>query len=183
MTTALWIAYCGYLVWLASGLCDFLTHRRTDLPHTSGLAESIAHLVQLGLLGAAVLLGLGFEVGQGSALLLLALVATHAVVGYADTRIAFAAPRVVSPFEQHVHSVLDMAPVVALGWLLASTWPAAAAGGWTLHPRQPGLPLAMWGAALAPAMVLCVVPALFEFRAAWRARDAARAARAVAGTR
>ena len=100
--------------------------------------------------------------------------AADAVVGYVDTRIAFAAPRVVSPFEQHVHSVLDMAPVVALGWYVASTWPAAVEGDWALQARRPMPSAAVWFALLAPAMALCVVPALFESRAAWRARAARR---------
>ena len=132
MTTELWIAWVAYLAWLSCGLCDFIAHRRTDLPHTSGLAESAAHLVQLVLLGVAVVSGLG----------------------YVDTRIAFAAPRVVSPFEQHIHSVLDMAPVVALAWLLASTWPAALAGGWALQARQPMPSAAAWIAVLAPPVML-----------------------------
>jgi len=172
MTREASLAYVAYLAWLACGCCDFLAHRRTDLPHTSGLAESTAHLVQLVVLGCAVVLGLGFEVGRASALLLLVLVVLHAVVGYIDTRIAFAAPRVVSPFEQHVHSVLDMAPIVALGWLLASSWPAAVAAGWALHPRQPALPPAAWVAVLAPPLALCIAPALLEFRSAWRVRHA-----------
>lgn len=172
MTTELWIAWVAYLAWLSCGLCDFIAHRRTDLPHTSGLAESAAHLVQLVLLGVAVVSGLGFETGRGSSLILLILVVAHAVVGYVDTRIAFAAPRVVSPFEQHIHSVLDMAPVVALAWLLASTWPAALAGGWALQARQPMPSAAAWIAVLAPPVMLCIAPALLEFRAAWRARVA-----------
>jgi hypothetical protein len=177
MTTELWIAWAGYLFWLVCGLCDFIAHWRTDLAHTSGVAESAAHLVQLALLGVAVVLGLGFEAGQGSIALLLAIVFAHAVVGYVDTRIAFAAPRVVSPFEQHIHSVLDMAPWVALAWLTASTWPAAADAGWPLRMRQPTPPPAWWIAVLAPAIVLCVAPALFEFRAAWRVRGGVPARR------
>ena len=170
MTTELRIAGVAYLAWLACGLCDFIAHWRTDLPHTSGFAESATHLVQLALLGVAVVLGFGFGIGRGSAVLLLLLVLAHAVVGYVDTRIAFAAPRVVSPFEQHVHSVLDMAPVVALGWYVASTWPAAMDGGWALQARRPMPSPGAWFAVLAPAMALCVVPALFESVAAWRAR-------------
>jgi hypothetical protein len=173
MTTELRIAGAAYLAWLACGLCDFIAHWRTDLPHTSGFAESATHLVQLAMLGVAVVIVLGFEPGQGSAMLLLFLVLAHAAVGYVDTRIAFAAPRVLSPFEQHVHSVLDMAPVVALGWYAASTWPAAAEGGWALQARRPLPSTAVWFAVLAPAMALCVVPAVFESVAAWRARATA----------
>jgi hypothetical protein len=172
MTLELWLAYGGYLTWLVAGLCDFLVHRRTDLPHTSGVPESATHLLQLALLGLAVVVGMGFEVGRSAALLLLALVVAHAAVGYWDTRIAFGRARVVLPVEQHVHSVLDMAPPAALAWLLASTWPAAIVPGWTMGARTPALPVAAWAAALVPPLVLCVVPALLEFRTAWTAARA-----------
>ena len=175
LPTELCLAYCGYLVWLAAGLGDFLCHWRTDLPHTSGVAESITHLLQLALLAIAVVLALAFEVGTGSALLLLALVIAHAVVGYIDTLIAFHTRRMVRPVEQHLHSVLDMAPVVCFAWLLVATWPAAMDAGWALQSRRPALPVEVWLAMLAPPVVLCVVPALFEFRAAWAARQRARA--------
>ena len=173
MPTELWLAYCAYLVWLVAGLGDFIRHWHTDLPHTSGTAESAAHLVQLGLLGVAIVLGLAFEMGPAIALAMLGLVVAHAAVGYLDTRIAFSRRRVVSPAEQHIHSVLDMAPIVGLAWLLASTWPAAVAAGWPLQLRQPVLPVSLWLAVLVPATVLCVVPALLEFRAAWRAQHQA----------
>ena len=175
LTTELSLAYCAYLAWLAAGLGDFLCHWRTDLPHTSGVAESITHLLQLALLAIAVILGLAFEVGPISALLLLALVIAHAVVGYIDTAIAFRTRRMVKPVEQHLHSVLDMAPVVGFAWLLITTWPAAMDARWALQSRQPMLPVAVWLAMLAPPVVLCVVPALLEFRAALAARHPASA--------
>ncbi len=169
MTLELQLAYAAYLFWLLAGLGDFVRHWRTDLPHTSGLAESSMHLVQLGLLGTAVVLGLAFEMGRGIVLSMLALVLLHALVGYLDTRIAFERHRVVSPVEQHLHSVLDMAPAVAFAWLLASTWPAAIGDGWLPAWRRPALPAAAWLAALAPALALTVVPAVLEFRASWKA--------------
>lgn len=174
MSLELWLAYCGYLVWLSAGLGDFLIHRRTDLPHTSGVAESAAHLVQLAILGVAVLIGLGFEAGRTSTLLIAGLVAAHAVVGYLDTRIAFGSGRVSLPVEQHVHSVLDMAPMIGLAWLVVSTWPAPIGDGWQLALRQPGLAAPLWWGVLAPAVLLTVLPALLEFRAAWRVRRAVR---------
>ena len=175
LTTELSLAYCAYLVWLAAGLGDFLCHWRTDLPHTSGVAESITHLLQLALLAIGVVFALAFEVGPGSALLLLALVIAHAVVGYIDTAIAFRTRRMVKPVEQHLHSVLDMAPIVGFAWLLITTWPASIDAGWALQSRQPVLPFEVWLAMLAPPVVLCVVPALLEFRSALAARHPASA--------
>jgi hypothetical protein len=170
-----WLAYCGYLFWLAAGAGDFLRHRRTDLPHTSGVAESASHLVQLALLALAIIVGLAFEMGRAIALLLLVLVVVHAAVGYWDTQVAFNRRRVVAPLEQHIHSVLDMAPWIALGWAIATTWPAAASDGWDVALRRPPLPVAVWLAMLLPATVLSVAPALLEFRAAWKARHEPRA--------
>lgn len=168
MSTELWLAYCGYLVWLAVGLGDFICHWRTDLRYTSGIAESATHLVQLALLGAAVVLVLAFEAGRSMVLLMLALVLAHAVVGYLDTRIAFGRRRVLLPVEQHIHSVLDMAPIIAFAWIVISTWPAAINGGWPLEPRRPLPSTAVWLAVLIPPALLCAIPALVEFRAAWR---------------
>ena len=166
MHTELWLAYCGYLAWLSAGLCDFLCHRRTDLPHTSGVAESVTHLLQLVLLGAAIVVGLAFETGRATTLMLTALVAAHALVGYIDTRIAFGRRRVILPVEQHIHSVLDMAPIIALAWLVIRSWPAAVQGDWHIAWRTPAVPMVAWIAVLLPAVVLCVLPAIVEFRAA-----------------
>ena len=173
MPVELWLAVVAYLAWLVVGLGDFLCHWRTDLPHTSGVAESATHLLQLAVLAIAVVLGLAFEVNLIVALLLLALVLVHAAVGYWDTRVAFRRRRTLLPIEQHVHSVLDMAPMIGFAWLVISAWPAAA-DGWALQVRQPALPIAVWIAFLLPPAVLCVVPALLEFRAARNAAHQAR---------
>jgi hypothetical protein len=175
MRSELWLAYCGYLLWLVAGLGDFLRHRRTDLPHTSGVAESVSHLVQLALLALAIGIWLAFEMGRAIAVLLFVLVVVHAAVGYWDTQVAFNRHRVVAPLEQHIHSVLDMAPWIALGWALATAWPAVASDGWEVALRRPALPFATWLAVLLPAGVLSVVPALLEFNAAWKARREPRA--------
>ncbi len=163
------LAFAGYLVWLGAGLGDFLTHRREDLPHTSGLAESSLHLLQLALIGTGVLLWLWLEPTRAVILLLGALVLGHAVVGYLDTRVAFPRRRI-GPIEQHLHSVLDMAPWFAWIVIAIMAWHhAPAAQG--LHARLAPLPMTVWMAALLPAALCCVLPGTLEFLAAWRARD------------
>ena len=160
-------AYAGYLLWLGAGCLDFASHRRTDLPHTSGVAESSMHGLQLLTLGAAVLVWLALASGLGRSVVLLALVVAHAVAGYVDTRVAYGR-RPIRPFEQHLHSVLDMAPWIALGMVLVHDGAAAWRGGLAWQPA----PAAWWLAALVPALLLCVLPWLAEYRAAWRARSA-----------
>lgn len=166
MTPALWLAYAGYLVWLTAGALDFACHRRTDLPHTSGVGESALHLVQLALCGGAIAIGMVFAVERTIALILALLVAAHAVTGYLDTQQAYPR-RAIRPFEQHVHSVLDMAPPIALGLVVACAWPLQGGG---IALRDPPLPWWAWAMVLLPALALCGWPALVEFRDAWRAR-------------
>lgn len=175
MDTAAWLAYGGYLAWLLAGTGDFACHRRTDLPTTSGVTESFAHLLQLAILGAAIVLGLAFETGRAMLVVLCALVVAHAVIGYLDTRIAFARRRVILPIEQHLHSVLDIAPFVAFGTVLGHSWQDLASGDWSVALRDPPLPIAVWIAVIFPAAVLCVTPALMEFVAASNARRGERA--------
>ena len=162
-------AYAGYLLWLAAGSLDFLQHRRSDLAHTSGIGESLLHGLQLLLLGLAVLAWLAIAPGLALLALLLVLVAGHAVLGYVDTRFAFPRRRI-GPFEQHVHSVLDMAPWFALCAVLLSEAALAGEAGWTLAWRQ--APAWLWAALLLPPLPLCALPWLAEYRAAWRARSA-----------
>lgn len=171
MHAALVLAYAGYLFWLAAGLADFICHRRTDLAHTSGVRESALHLLQLSLIGGAITLCLALRPSWMLAVVCALLLGTHAVVGYMDTRQAYGR-RPLLPFEQHVHSVLDMAPVFAFVLYFGSLWLHGELAGTVLAPRDPALAPTLWAAVLAPAAVLCVLPALAEFRATLRARGA-----------
>lgn len=163
------LVYVGLLAWQVAGMLDFHLHRRTDLPHTSGLAESTLHLLQLGLVGSAILLAMLFEVRMPIIATMALLVLSHAFVGYADTRQAFGR-RPILPLEQHVHSVLDMAPWIGLGLVIAWNWPASISADWALNFRQPALPVPVWLLVMVPAALLCGLPGLLEWRAAWLAR-------------
>jgi hypothetical protein len=158
--------YAGYLVWLACGLADFIQHRRSDLAHTSGLRESALHLVQLTLIGACLALGLVLALTPASLSLIGLLVAAHAVIGYLDTRSAYGL-REIGPAEQHLHSVLDMAPVMGLV-LCAIFFADFRDGG--LQARRPAAGAGVWSLIVVPALLLCGLPALVEFRDALRAR-------------
>ncbi|RDZ26165.1 hypothetical protein [Lysobacter silvisoli] len=158
--------YTGYLIWLLAGLADFICHRRTDLPRTSGLRESSLHLLQLGLMGVGISLAMALVLTRSVLVVLTMLVLAHAVVGYLDTRSAYGR-RDLRPIEQHVHSVLDMAPIAGLA-IAVFVYADTSLSGW--HRRAPALGPAAWIAAIAPALVLCVAPALLEFRAAWALR-------------
>ncbi len=148
-----------YLLWLAAGAMDFRLHRASNIEATSGLRESRLHLVQIGILGLATVLWLCFRASPSLLAVLLALVSLHAITGYWDTRVAYPT-RAIRPVEQHVHSILDLAPWIAVGvvyWSMPDNQGGAAL---TFEPA----PLDIWLFAIAPALILTVLPALVEFR-------------------
>lgn len=156
------LAYVVYLVWLCFGCVDFAIHRRTDLPLTSGLRESTLHGFQLLIAGSGVLLWAAFDSSWAVVALLGCLAAVHAAAAYADTVVAVQ-KRPVTPLEQHVHSVLDIAPWAFVGytaWTADPTWTV------TWGPQ----PLWVWVALVLPTLPTVLLPWMAEFRAAWLAR-------------
>jgi len=157
MDVTIWLGL--YLLWLTAGAIDFRLHRASSIETTSGLKESALHLVQIAILGAATLLWLSFRASQPLSLILLALVCLHAITGYWDTRVAYPT-RAIRPLEQHVHSILDLAPWIAIGvvyWSMPDTHVVTALA-FDLAP------IALWLFAIVPALLLTVLPALTEFR-------------------
>ncbi|HDS1556773.1 TPA: hypothetical protein QEL11_000579 [Stenotrophomonas maltophilia] len=153
-----------YVLWLAAGTLDFHFHRRTDLPHTSGLRESTLHGVQLGLVGTGVLAWLLLADTRALAVLLAVLAAAHAIAGYLDTASADGRRRI-SPAEQHVHSVLDVAP-----WLFVL---------WVAHHAEPSWAL-QWRPASAQEWVLTLLPAVVvAFSWLWELLHCLRSARSL----
>ena len=162
------IAYTAYVVWLLAGLADFVCHRRSNLPLTSGLRESRFHLGQVGLIGSGAVLWLALEPGWHVFWLCALLTCVHAVIGYLDTKSAYGL-RPITPIEQHLHSVLDTAPWIGLAlmaWLIASDDWMPAVG---LRLRSEPLAARTWFAILAPAVLLVGVPVLAELGACSRA--------------
>lgn len=159
-----------YLVWLVAGASDFLLHRRSHIEATSGLRESSLHLLQIALLGTATVLWLLFADTPALWFVLLAMTCLHALTGYWDTRIAYPT-RDIIPLEQHVHSILDLAPWIALGAIgfpLLSPHHVPTAAAFTVSPA----PLPTWTFALVPGLLLSVVPGVYEYHRCrrWAAR-------------
>lgn len=156
------LAYVIYLVWLGFGCVDFAIHRRTALALTSGLRESALHGLQMLLVGAGVLLWAALDSSRAVAALLGCIAAAHAAAAYADTVVAVQERRV-TPLEQHVHSVLDIAPWTFVGY---AAWTADPTWTLTWQPQ----PLWVWVALVLPTLPTVLLPWMAEFRAAWLAR-------------
>lgn len=109
-------------LWIAAGLADYFCHRATSIESTSGVPESILHLVQFALVGIPVTAALFLDINAGYfALALVCLILHHAVAAvdlvYADSR------RRIAPREQMIHSFLEIMPITAFILVGVLHWP------------------------------------------------------------
>jgi hypothetical protein len=113
-------------LWLGAGLADWYRHRQTHIEISSGPRESAIHLLMMTETGVPVMLGLFCEVNAGVLLTSFGTLGVHSATAYWDQR--YAEPRrAVTPVEQHLHSLLEVVPLMATGFLTALHWDQARA--------------------------------------------------------
>lgn len=110
--------------WILAGFLDWLCHRRSQIAVHCGPWESLMHLLLLAQAGAALILGMLFEINEVVLALLLLCFVLHEITGYADIRFAHAR-RDISPAEQRIHDYMTAMPVTALFLVAILHWPAA----------------------------------------------------------
>jgi hypothetical protein len=120
------LLYAVLPLWLGAGLADWWRHRRTDIEHTAGARESAIHGLMMTEAGAPVMLGLFCEPNAGVLSSATASLAAHEAtavwdVSYAESR------RRVTPAEQHIHSLLEVVPLMATASLAVLHWDQALA--------------------------------------------------------
>jgi hypothetical protein len=120
------LLYAVLPLWMGAGLADWWMHRRTDIEHTAGSRESAIHALMMTEAGLPTMLGLFFEPDAGVLAAATASLAAHEAtavwdVTYAESR------RKVTPAEQHVHSLLEVVPLMATASLAALHWDQALA--------------------------------------------------------
>ena len=180
LITRNFILYFLLPLWILLGFVDYLCHRRTKIETTSGLTESLIHWILLSLIGVPMLLGLFFNI---SALVILTMIAAfllHETAAIWDVNYA-SARREILVVERHLHSYLGVLPfmiasmVICLHWdqFLALVGLASQPGSFSLHLKQPPLPLNYVVAIFAAVSGLMAVPYAEEF---WRCFRVWRAA-------
>lgn len=115
------LMYIVVPVWLLAGLADYFCHRGAHIERTSGVAETLLHLLQFALVGVPLLAALFLEVNAAVLLIMLAGLVLHQAAAIWDVRYANATRRV-APAEQHVHGVLEMAPAIATAVVGIPNW-------------------------------------------------------------
>jgi hypothetical protein len=108
--------------WMGAGLADYFCHRATRIEQTSGVPESLLHLLQFALVGLPVTAALFLYPNAGFFLFAGICILLHHGVAAADLVYANDIRRI-APREQMVHSVLEIAPITAFLLLAVIHWP------------------------------------------------------------
>jgi hypothetical protein len=108
-------------LWLAAGFADWLCHRASKIQNTSGVRESLIHLLMFIQVAIPILAALFLEI---NALIIAATIVAfliHEATALWDISFATSA-RTVSPLEQLVHSFLEMIPLMATCCIISLHW-------------------------------------------------------------
>ncbi|ANH68974.1 diguanylate cyclase [Mitsuaria sp. 7] len=173
--TELILLYFIVPVWLIAGMVDWFCHRASGIGRTTGAKESLIHLLMFAEVGLPVLAGLFLQINAGVIALMIVAFFVHEATALWDVSYAVTA-RVVTPIEQHVHSFLEMVPLMAIIAVASIHWPqflALFGGGtepadWALHWKSPALPVGYIVGVLAVVVFLEFVPYLEELWRGWR---------------
>jgi hypothetical protein len=115
------------VVWLAAGLVDYVCHRLTHIESNAGVRESMLHLAQFLVLGAAVSVAVTVPVTRWSYALVVIGSISHSALAFVDVSFTDGR-RYLSPLEQQVHGYLEVLPLVATALLGTLHWDALASG-------------------------------------------------------
>ncbi|MBG9387602.1 diguanylate cyclase [Caenimonas aquaedulcis] len=145
------LMYVAFPLWVAAGFADWTCHRRTDIARTSGWKESALHLLMFTEIGVGMLVVALCEITTAVLGIVALVFVVHELTVYADLR--YTVPlRPVGPFEQMVHSFLELLPLASLALLAVSAWDQPP--DWSLHAKRQPWPAAyLWGAAVTAALI------------------------------
>ena len=169
----------GLLVpmWIGAGVLDWWCHRRTDIEHNAGAKESLLHLLMFVEVGLPLLAVLFLDINALIFLIMGVAFVLHEATALWDVSYAVK-HRTVTPFEQHVHSFLELLPLTGL-LLLAVLHPQQALAllglgsepaRFELVPKDPQLPPAYLAGVLSAVALLGVLPYMSELVRGLRAR-------------
>lgn len=165
-------------LWLAAGFADYLCHRAASIETTSGWKESLLHLLQFGEMAIPTLAAIFLEINALVILTMMLCLAVHEATAIWDVSYAYRT-REVTPTEQHVHSFLEMLPLMGLLMVVTLHWQQFLAvfgvgrenADFGLRLRDPPLPWLYVTVILSIVLLFEVLPYLEEFLRSWRRRE------------
>jgi hypothetical protein len=157
-------------MWLAAGFADYLCHRASNIEATSGWRESLLHLLQLAEMAIPTLAAIFLEINALVIATMIVCLVAHEVTAIWDVSYAYSR-REVRPTEQHVHSFLEMLPLMGLLIIVTVHWQqflslfgfGQEVADFSVRLKQPPLPWLYVGAILTAVVLFEVLPYLEEF--------------------
>lgn len=146
-------------VWLLAGFADWLCHRATDIEHTTGLKETYIHILMFLEMGLPLLAALFLDVNALVIAVMIVLFLCHEATALWDVHYAVTARRV-TPIEQHVHSFLEMMPLMALLLVISRHWPQFLAL-WGMGDEPARFALRLRAEPLPTGYIICVLSGIF----------------------
>src|SRR5271154_4361590 len=119
--TVLILMYFILPIWLLAGFADWLCHRASHIESTTGAKESLIHLLMFAEVGAPLLAGMFLNINALIIAVMIVAFFIHEATAFWDVSYATTA-RTVAPVEQHVHSFLEMIPLMALVGVISLHW-------------------------------------------------------------
>ena len=119
--TVLILMYFILPLWLIAGFADWLCHRTSHIESTTGAKESVIHLLMFAEVGIPLLAAMFLEINALIIATMLVAFALHETTAMWDVSYATTA-RTVSPIEQHVHSFLEMIPLMGIVNVVSLHW-------------------------------------------------------------
>lgn len=178
---SLFLVYVAFPLWVVAGFADWICHVRTGIAQTSGLKENLLHLLMFAEIGVGIAAVALLEINAAVLLLVFVVLVVHELTVYWDLNYSTLV-RDVGPFEQMVHSFLEMMPLLSLALLMvvaAGEGPAD----WSLRLKEQPLPGNYLLAGLLLVAVFNALPLLQETFSCIRARGAKPRVRAKAKAR
>jgi len=169
-------------LWFAAGIADYLCHRATDIEHTAGPKESLLHLLLYAEVAVPLLMCLFLDINALVFAVIIVAFFLHEATSMWDVSYAIKY-RYVSPLEQHVHSFLEMIPLMAGAFVAVLHWPqfialfgfGSEAPRFSMDWKDDPLPLWYIATILLAAFFLDFLPYLEELWRGLRARRVSRA--------
>src|SRR5256885_8742568 len=164
-------------LWLAAGFADYLCHRAASIETTSGWKESLLHLLQFGEMAIPTLAAIFLQINALVIATMIICLIAHEATAIWDVSYAYE-KREVTPTEQHVHSFLEMLPLMGLLIVATLHWQqflalfglGHEAADFGLRLKQPPLPWLYVTVILSLVLLFEVLPYLEELARGLRQR-------------
>jgi hypothetical protein len=163
------LIYLVFPLWVAAGFADWTCHRRTGIAFTSGLKENLLHVLMFVQIGLGIVAVVLLKINAAVLVFVFAVFVVHQLTVFGELRYSTML-RDVGPFEQMVHSFMEMLPLLSLALLAVMAWPQAMAlagmgperADWALRLKDEPLSEGLVLAGLLMALLFNVLPLLQE---------------------